>query len=131
MSIWVRWVFLVACIIEANYRVDYGAVSHILITTYFLGMMVPNAYVQWRIRALDRVDLRWLFILSAIDAATLTWSMAVSGGFDSRYFAVYYFGLALFAWVFTSPYLVFSWITIVADAYVCMCLVAGDGIDFG
>lgn len=131
VSIWVRWVFLVACIVEASYRVEYGAVSHILITIYFLGMMVPNAYVQWRIRTLGRVDLRWLFVLSAIDAATLTWSMAVSSGFDSRYFAMYYFALALFAWVFTSPYLVFFWITIVATAYVSACLVAGDGIDFG
>ena len=43
VSIWVRWLFLVACILEANYRVDYGAISHIVITTYFLGMMVPNA----------------------------------------------------------------------------------------
>ena len=114
ISIWVRWVFLVACIIEANYRVEYGAVSHIVITTYFCGMMVPNAYVQWRIRSIGRVDLRWLFVLSVIDAATLTGSMMISGGFDSRYFAMYYFALALFAWVFASPYLVFTWTTIVA-----------------
>ena len=131
ISIWVRWVFLVACIIEANYRVEYGAVSHIVITTYFCGMMVPNAYVQWRIRSIGRVDLRWLFVLSVIDAATLTGSMMISGGFDSRYFAMYYFALALFAWVFASPYLVFTWTTIVAVAYVVTCLLAGDGLDFG
>ena len=131
VSIWVRWVFIVACIVEANYRVEFGAIGHIVITTYFIGMMVPNAYVQWRIRSLGRVEPLWLLALSAIDAATLTGSMSISGGFDSRYFAMYYFALALFAWVFTSPYLVFSWITIVAVAYVSVCLVAGDGIDFG
>ena len=130
VSIWVRWVFLVACVIEANYRVDYGALSHIVITTYFFGMMVPNAYVQWRIRKLGMVDLRWLFVLSLVDVATLTGSMMISGGFDSRYFAMYYFALALFAWVFTSPYLVYAWTTLVAAAYVGVCLVVGGGLDF-
>ena len=72
-----------------------------------------------------------MLALSVIDAATLTGSMAISGGFDSRYFAMYYFALALFAWVFTSPYLVFTWTTIAAVAYVSVCIVAGDGIDFG
>ena len=131
VSIWVRWVFIVACIVEANYRVEYGEISHIVITTYFIGLMVPNAYVQWRIRSLGKVEPIWLIVLSAIDAATLTGAMSISGGFDSRYFAMYYFALALFAWVFTSPYLVFAWITIVAAAYVFVCLLAGDGIDFG
>ena len=58
VSIWVRWLFLVACVIEANYRVEYRAVSHIVNTTYFCGMMVPNAYVLWRIRSHGTVDLR-------------------------------------------------------------------------
>ena len=57
--------------------------------------------------------------------------MAISGGFDSSYFALYYFVLALFAWVFTSPILVFSWTSLVVSAYVVVCLTAGDGIDFG
>ena len=131
VSIWVRWIFLIACVIEANYRVEYGAVSHIVITTYFCGMMVPNAYVLWKIRSFGRVDLRWLFVLSVIDAATLTGSMVISGGFDSRYFAMYYFGLALFAWVFTSPFLVFAWTTVVAAAYVLACLVGENGVDLG
>ena len=122
VSIWARWVFIVACIVEANYRVEYGEISHIVITTYFIGLMVPNAYVQWRIRSLGKVEPIWLIVLSAIDAATLTGAMSNSGGFDSRYFAMYYFALALFAWVFTSPYLVFAWITIVAAAYVFVCL---------
>ena len=131
MSVRVRWIFLVACIIEANYRVEYGGVSHIVNTTHFCGMMVPTAYVLWRIRSHGKMDLRWLFVLSVIDAATLTGSMAISGGFARRYFAMYYFAPALFAWVFISSFLVFTWTAPVASAYVAVCLVAGDGLDFG
>ena len=34
ISIWVRWIILVGVMAEVNYRVDYGAVSHILNTLY-------------------------------------------------------------------------------------------------
>ena len=36
VSIWVRWVFLAAYLVLTSYRVEYGALSHILNTTYFL-----------------------------------------------------------------------------------------------
>ena len=131
VSIWFRWVILAACLVEVSYRVEYGALSHILNTLYLLGMMAANGYVWWRIRAKGRAEPRWLLALSAMDAAAIAFSMSLSGGFDSRYFAMYYFAIAVFAWVFTSPYLVFTGTTMAVALYVCICLAAGDGIDFG
>ena len=131
LSIWARWVFLAACLIETNYRIEYGALSHILNTLYLLGVMVPGAWVLWKIRATGRVDRRWLLLLSAIDAACITFSLSLSGGFDSRYFPLYYFAVALFAWVFTSPWLVLSWTAMVAAVYLTACLLVGGGVDLG
>ena len=130
-SIWFRWAILAACLAESSYRIEYGALSHILNSLYALGMMAANGYVWWRIRSSGRVDPRWLLALSAMDFAAFTFTLSMSGGFDSRYFAVYYFAAALFAWVFTSPYLVVTWTTMVGSVYVCLCLVIGDGVDFG
>ena len=39
VSIWARWIFLAACLIEVNYRIEYGALSHILNALYVLALM--------------------------------------------------------------------------------------------
>ena len=129
VSIHLRWVFQLAILAEASYRIEYGALSHFFNTAYVLGMMAANGYVWWRIRKSGRVDPRWLLALSAMDVACLTFSMSLSGGIDSRYFPIHYAAVALVAWVFASPYLVISWTTMVAATYVAVCLVAGDGMD--
>ena len=129
VSIWARWTFQLACLVETSYRVEYGALSHLLNTAYTLGMMAVNGYVWWRIRATGRVEPRWLLALSALDVACLAFSLSLSGGLDSRYFPIYYFVVALFAWLFTSPYLVFSWTTMVVAVYLVVCLLSGDGVD--
>ena len=131
VSIWVRWCLLAACLVEISYRVEYGALSHILNSLYVSGFIAANGYVWWKIRTSGRVDPRWLLALSAMDVAMFSFTMFMSGGFDSRYFSMYYFAVALFAWVFTSPYLVFSWTTMVVAIYVGICLMVGDGVDFG
>ena len=59
-SIWFRWAVLAACLLESSYRIEYGALSHILNSLYALGMMAANGYVWWRIRSSGRVDPRWL-----------------------------------------------------------------------
>ena len=102
VSIWVRWAFLLACLLETSYRVEYGALSHFLNTAYLLGLMTANGYVWWRIRASGRVNSRWLLLLSALDVACMAFTLSLSGGLDSRYFPMYYFALSLFAWLFTS-----------------------------
>ena len=131
VSIWVRWLFLLAALAETSYRVEYGAFSHVLNTLYLLGIMVPIAWVQWRIHRSGRVDPRWLLGLSVIDVACLSLSVCLSGGFDSRYFPMYYYALALFAWIFTSPGLVFAWTTMTAALYLSLCLAVGHGVDLG
>ena len=129
VSIWARWIFLAACLIEVNYRIEYGALSHILNALYVLALMFPSAWVMWRIRATGRVDRRWLLLLSAIDAACLTLSLSLTGGFESRLFPLYYLAVVLFAWVFTSPWLVLSWTTMVTPLYLTACVLVGHGVD--
>ena len=130
-SIWFRWTVMGACLVEVSYRVEYGALSHILNSLYVLSLMAAAGYVWWRIRATGRVDPRWLLALSAIEFAAFAFTLSMSGGFDSRYLAMYYFAVAVFALVFTSPWLVFSYTTAMAAAYASLCLVVGDGVDFG
>ena len=48
---------------------------------------------------------------------------------DGRYFPMYYLAVAPFAWLFASPWLVFSWTTLAVALYVAVCLLAGDGVD--
>ena len=131
VSIWVRWLFILGTLAETWYRVEFGSLSHVLNTLYLLGIMAPTAWVQWRIHRSGRVAPRWLLALSVIDIACLSLSVSLSGGFDSRYFPMYYFALAMFAWIFTSPWLVFTWTTMTAAIYVGICLAAADGIDLG
>ena len=93
--------------------------------------MVPNAWVHWRIRATGRADRRWLLLLSAIDVGCLTFSLSLTGGFESRLFPLYYLAVALFAWVFTSPWLVLSWTTMVTALYLTACVLVGNGVEVG
>ena len=60
ISIWVRWIILVGVMAEVNYRVDYGAVSHILNTLYVASAMALNGYVHYRIRSNKAIGARWL-----------------------------------------------------------------------
>ena len=47
--LWVRWLGLIAALMEIHYRVDHGSLSHILNTFYCLGFLAINGYVQWLI----------------------------------------------------------------------------------
>ena len=91
--------------------------------------MAASRLVWLRIRTSGWVDPRWLLALNALDLAALAVTTSLSRGFDSRYFPMYYFGVAVFAWLFTSPYLVFSWTTLVGGVYVALCVSVGDGVD--
>ena len=101
--LWVRWFGLTAAFLEIHYRVDYGSLSHILNTFYCLGFRGANGYVQWLIRRRGTVKPSWLFALSALDVAAISFSASLFGGFNSPYFVMYYVAVAVFAYVFTSP----------------------------
>ena len=115
--LWVRWFGLAAALIEIHYRVDYGSLSHILNTFYCLGFLAINGYVQWLIRHRGAVKPAWLLALSALDLVVISFSTAISGGFNSPYFVVYYFAVAVFAYVFTAPRFVLPWTNLGAVIY--------------
>ena len=127
--LWVRWFGLTAAFLEIHYRVDYGSLSHILNTFYCLGFMAANGYVQYLIRSRGTVKPSWLFGLSALDLAAISFSTSLSGGFNSPYFVLYYFAVAVFAYVFTSPRLVLPWTTLVAVIYSALSVAVEPGLD--
>ncbi len=52
-----------------------------------------------------------------MDLAGISFSTSPSGAFNSPYFPLYFFAVAMFAWVFTSPRLALSWTTLVKAVY--------------
>ena len=130
LSVGMRWFLLVGCLIEANYRIEYGALSHVLNVLYLCAMLAVNGYVHYRLRSGRRVSIGWLCVLSTMDIATISFSVSLSGGFDSRYYALYYPAAVMFAWVLTSPFPGFIWVTMVIAIYATLCLNVGTGLDF-
>ena len=127
--LWVRWFGLGAAFVEIHYRVDYWSLSHILNTCYCLGFLAANGYVQYLMRRSGTVKPAWLFMLSALDVAAISFSASISGGFNSPYFAMYYVALAVFAYVFTSRWLILSWTTLVAVIYSVLSFTVEPGLD--
>ena len=129
VSLWVRWLVLAFCLLEVNYRVEYGALSHLLNNFYVFGFVAVNGYIQHLVRRNGKAKPAWLLGLSAMDLAGISFSTSLSGGFNSPYFPLYYFAVAMFAWVFTSPRLVLSWTTLVVIVYSALSIVVGPGLD--
>ena len=127
--LWVRWFGLTAAFVEIHYRVDYGSLSHILNTFYCLGFLAINGYVQWLIHRRGTVKPAWLLGLSALDLVVISFSTSISGGFNSPYFVVYYFAVAVFAYVFTAPRLVLTWTTLVAGIYSVLSFTVEPALD--
>ena len=127
--LWVRWFGLTAAFVEIHYRVDYGSLSHILNTFYCLGFLAINGYVQWLIHRRGTVKPAWLLGLSALDLVVISFSTSISGGFNSPYFVVYYFAVAVFAYVFTAPRLVLTWTTLVAGIYSVLSFTVEPTLD--
>ena len=127
--LWVRWFGLSAAFLEIHYRVDYGSLSHILNIAYCLGFLAANGYVQWLIHRRGTVKPAWLLGLSALDLALISFSTAISGGFNSPYFPAYYFAVAVFAYVFTAPRFVLTWTTLVVVIYSVLSFTVEPGLD--
>ena len=127
--LWVRWLGLIAALIEIHYRVDHGSLSHILNTFYCLGFLAINGYVQWLIHRRGTVRPSWLLGLSVLDLVVISFSTSISGGFNSPYFVVYYFAVAVFAYVFTSPRFVLPWTTLVAVIYSVLSFTVEPTLD--
>ena len=83
VALWVRWFALAFCLGEVNYRVDYGALSHILNNFYVLWWAVANGYVYYLVRRSQTAKPAWLFGLSVMDLVGISFSTSLSGGFHS------------------------------------------------
>ena len=127
--LWARWFTLGAGFLEVHYRVDYGALSHGLNSFYALGFLAGNGYVQHLISRRGTVRVWWLFVLSVLDVVAISFSVSLSGGFDSPYFPLFFVSVATFAYVFTSPRVVFSWTAMVAAVYTVLSFTVGGGMD--
>ena len=130
VSLWVRWIGLAFCLAEVNYRVDYGALSHVLNNFYVLGFVAANGYVYYLARRSGKAKPVWLLGLSAMDLAGISFSTSLSGGFNSPYFPLYFFAVAMFAWVFSSPRLALPWTTLVVVVYSVLSVTVEPGLDF-
>ena len=128
IAIWVRWIILVSVMAEVNYRVDYGAVSHILNTLYVASALALNGYVHYRIRSNKAIGARLLLLLSFADVVYVSFSTSLSGGLGSRYFVLYYFVVTSFATTFTSLRFNVLWVTVVALIYAALCTLVSPGI---
>ena len=131
ISVWVRWFWVIGALIEINYPAGYQDRYYVLNTLYVLTPGLINGYVYYRIRAGNVVSARWLLALSALDVFVTSFSVAMSGGFDSHFYPVYLLVLAMFAVVFTSVRLTVVWTTLVAAVYATLSWTVGAGLDLG
>lgn len=130
VSMWVRFSVYVLGLLEVQYRIEFGALSHVLNTLYVLGALGINGYVQYLVRRSGTVKPSWLLALSALDLAATSFTTSLSGGFSSPYFTLYYAAVALFAWVFASVRLTLAWTTLTALVYVSLCVWVEPGMDW-
>ena len=129
VSLWVRWFVMAFCLLEVNYRVEYGALSHILNNFYVLGFMAVNGYVQYLVRRNGEAKPAWLLGLSVMDLAGISLQRVALGRVQQPYFPLYYFAVTMFAWLFTSPRLALSWTTLVVIVYSALSVLVGPGLD--
>ena len=67
--------------------------------------------------------------MSAVDVMNISFSVSMSGGFDSKFYPAYLLILAMFAVVFASVRLSCAWTTLVAAVYVTLCCTVNGGLD--
>ena len=130
ISVWVRWLLVVAWLAQHNYRVDFEHPAYVAHTLFSVLLLALNGYVHYRIETKRMVTWRWALALSVMDAAMLTAGLWISGGFANTFFVLYYAVLAMFAVVFTSLRLSFAGVTVVAAVYTTLSLTVEPGVDF-
>ena len=130
ISIWVRWFGVVVCLVIVTYQGDHSEFSYLLDILYHLVPVAVNGYVHYRIRTNRAVTWYWLLALSVMDLAQASIGTAITGGFVSPFFVFCFPAVSVFASVFTSPRIIFSWTTLVAAIYTGLCLAVAPGLDF-
>ena len=130
IAVWVRWFVGIAWFAQLNYRANFSHEAYIPHTLLAASLMALNAYVHYRVRSDQSVSWYWAFALSALDVATITAGLVISGGFDNDFYVLYYPALAAFAVVFASFRLSFAWVTATAVVYAVLSLTMYEGVDF-
>ena len=130
ISVWTRWLATIAWLVQLNYRPNFADPNYLPNTLFALLLLALNGYVHYRLRSNRRVTRGWGLALSAMDAAMITAGLVISGGFSNTFFVLYYPALAMFAVVFTSFWLSFSWVTMIAVVYAALSLGTEPGIAF-
>lgn len=128
VTIWLRCLLVVATLVEVNYRIESGSVSHYLNNLYVVGFGLANLAGWLRMRRVGHAERWLLLLLSGLDLCCVSFSSYLAGGLEGRYFPFYYVSVAMFAWLFTSPAVVVSWATLTAGAYCLVCVLSG-GVD--
>ncbi|MYA49632.1 MAG: hypothetical protein F4Y25_02645 [Chloroflexi bacterium] len=131
VSVWVRWVALIACMVGVYYRTDSLDYTILLKTLVVLIPLVGNACVHYRIRRNQAVSVRLLLALSIADMMFIAGVIAAFRGFNSALFLLYYPALAIFASVFTSTRLCLVWTTLASVTYAVVSVLAEPGLDIG
>ena len=130
ISVWVRWLLLIAWFAQMNYRPNFADPNYIPNTLFAATLLALNGYVHYRILTNRSVTWRWMLVLSVMDAAMITAGLAVSSRFENSFFVLYYPALAMFAVVFTSFRFSFAWATMTAIAYAAVSLLLEPGVEF-
>ena len=130
ISVWVRWLLLIAWFAQMNYRPNFADPNYVPNSLFAATLLALNGYVHYRILTNRPVTWRWMLALSLMDAIMITAGLAVSSRFQNTFFVLYYPALAMFAVVFTSFRLSFAWTTAVAIAYATLSLLLEPTVDF-
>ena len=130
ISVWVRWILLIAWFAQMNYRPNFSDPNYVTNTLFAATLLALNGYVHYRILTNRPVTWHWMLGLSVMDAVMITAGVAVSSGFQNSFFVLYYPALAMFAVVFTSFRLSFAWVTMIAVAYAAVSLMLEPGVEF-
>lgn len=129
ISVWVRWIILVAWVVTLNYRNDLFDASYMSSLLSIVPLVLLNAYVHYHLRSDRPITWPWLLVLSTVDVVIVIGSVVVAGGFQGAYFVGLYPLLAVFAAVFTSFRVCFAWATMVALVYVAVSITVEPGLD--
>ena len=129
VSVWGRWFVVLVGAFEIAYRPGFWYPDDWGFVLLLVALATLNGSVHFRLLTDRPVTWRWMLLLSAMDIALATASIAIGPGFDSFVFVAYYPALALFVVVFTSVWLGLAWTTMTAAAYALVCWLAGAGLD--
>ena len=129
VNVWARCAWVAATLVEITYPAGYQDRYYVLSVIYVLTHACINGFFYYRLRGGRTVPARWLLVMSAVDVINISFSVSVSGGFDSKFYPAYILILAMHAVVFASVRLSCAWTTLVAAVYVALCCTVSGGLD--